>query len=86
VGVAKLTLLSRAYCHLCDEMQAALAPLAARYGAAVEVIDVDSDAAIEARYGDLVPVLLAGTPPDGIELCHYRLDVAAVTRALSAAG
>jgi len=80
---ARLTLLSRAYCHLCDEMAAALAPLAARHGAVVDVIDVDTDAALEARYGERVPVLLAGTPPDGVELCHYRLDVAAVARALS---
>ena len=83
-GGVRLTLLSRAYCHLCDEMAAALAPLAARHGAVVDVIDVDADAALEARYGERVPVLLAGTPADGVELCHYRLDVAAVARALSA--
>ncbi len=39
-------------------------------------IDVDTDPALEARWGTLVPVLLA----DGQELCHYRLD----TRALDA--
>jgi thiol-disulfide isomerase/thioredoxin len=81
---AQLTLLSRAYCHLCDEMAAALAPLAARFGAAVTVVDVDADPALEARYGELVPVLLLGDPADGAKLCHYRLDAAAVTRALAA--
>ena len=80
-----LTLLSRAYCHLCDEMQAALAPLAARHGAKVVVIDVDAHPALEARYGERVPVLLAGTPHAGVELCHYRLDAAAVLRALGEA-
>ncbi len=82
-GGAQLTLLSRAYCHLCDEMAAALAPLAARFGAAVTVVDVDADPALEARYGELVPVLLLGDPAAGAKLCHHRLDAAAVTAALA---
>ncbi len=73
-----LTLLSRAYCHLCDEMRDALAPIALRHGVAVAEVDVDADAALEARFGDLVPVLLLGAPEDGVELCHYRLDAPAV--------
>jgi len=84
--VAQLTLLSRAYCHLCDDMHAALAPLAARHAMPVVVIDVDGAPALEARYGERVPVLFAGTPDDGVELCHYRLDRDAVIRALSAGG
>jgi hypothetical protein len=74
-----LTLLVRAYCHLCDEMRAALAPLAAAAGAIVEEIDIDSDPALEARWGERVPVLLAGER----ELCHYRLDAAVVTACLA---
>jgi len=76
-----LTLLVRAYCHLCDEMRDALRPLAKAAGATITEIDVDTDAAIEARFGDLVPVLLHGSI-DGIELCHYRLDTAGVQNAL----
>jgi len=51
-------------------MEAALAPLAGEFGASVTVVDVDSDEALEARWGELVPVLLH----DGVELCHYFLD------------
>ena len=80
--MTRLTLLTRAYCHLCDEMRDALAPLVARPDVALEERDVDADAALEARYGDLVPVLLLGGVDDGVELCHYRLDAAAVRRAL----
>ena len=76
----RLTVYSRAWCHLCDELCAALAPLAERYGVPVDVIDVDSDPALDAQYGELVPVLLA----DGVELCHYRLDPARVLAALEA--
>jgi len=81
----RFTLLSRAYCHLCDEMQAAVAPLAARHGAEVVVIDVDAHPVLEARYGERVPVLFAGAPGTGTELCHYRLDAAAVRRVLGEA-
>ena len=70
----RLTLLSRAYCHLCDEMRDAVAPIAAAHGAVLDERDVDADPALEARYGDLVPVLLLGEPPDGLEICHYVLD------------
>ena len=78
-----LTLLTRAYCHLCDDMRVAIAPLAARLGAAVTELDVDADAALEERYGERIPVLLLGSPTDGVELCHYSLDAAAVHRALA---
>jgi Glutaredoxin-like domain (DUF836) len=78
-----LTLLSRAYCHLCDEMEAALRPLIE--ATPLEVIDIDAPehAALEARYGEAVPVLFAGDPSDGRELCRYRLDAAQVVAALA---
>ncbi len=43
-----------------------------------EVVDVDSDAALESRYGELVPLLAA----DGVELCHYYLDTVKVNEYL----
>lgn len=60
-------------------MEAALAPLAAEFGAEVEVIDVDADPQLEALYNELVPVLLH----EGRELCHYFLDEAKVRDCLS---
>jgi len=67
---ASLTLYGRAWCHLCEDMRAALEPLLAEFGAQLTVIDVDSDPSLEARYNELVPVLVC----DGVELCHYHLD------------
>nr|WP_306805835.1 glutaredoxin family protein [Caballeronia sp. BR00000012568055] len=64
----------RAWCHLCDDMRAELEPIAQRFGVAIEWIDIDEDPALEARYNELVPVLTL----DGVELCHYKLDTAAV--------
>lgn len=72
--MTKLTLVSRACCHLCDDMEMALRPLAAEFGFSVDRIDVDADAELKARYDELVPVLLH----EGSELCHYFLEVAKV--------
>jgi len=78
--VDKLTLVSRLYCHLCTEMEEALAPLSAEFGVALEVLDVDADPVLLALYDELVPVLLH----DGEELCHYFLDVGKVRDHLDA--
>jgi thioredoxin reductase (NADPH) len=59
-------------------MLAALEALRSEFFFEVTAIDVDSDPALEARYDELVPVLLGR---DG-ELCHYFLDVPAVRRYL----
>jgi hypothetical protein len=78
----RLTLLSRAYCHLCDDMRAALVPLLARRGIDLVEIDVDTDPRLEAQFGERVPVLLAGDVEAGHELCHYVLDPQRVRDAL----
>lgn len=67
----RLTLISRKYCHLCHEMEMALAPLLEEVGAEVEVIDVDGDPLLEKDYGEYVPILLH----DEDELCRFVLDV-----------
>ena len=45
------------------------------------VLDVDADPELEARYDEMVPVLVDG---DGRELCHYFLDAAKVREYLGA--
>jgi hypothetical protein len=73
------TLYSRSYCHLCDDMLQALRAFDVGAEFTVDVIDVDSDPELIARYDELVPVLLASrdrSPP--IQLCHYFLDEAAL--------
>jgi glutaredoxin len=65
-----LIVYSRAYCHLCDDMVAALTALQQRHGFSMDVVDVDADPELEARYDLLVPVLTL----DGREICHHFLD------------
>lgn len=76
------TLYSRSYCHLCDDMLAALQalqPPASPF--TVDVIDIDAlagqgDSGPLQRFDELVPVLFGDlqAPP----LCQYFLDEAAV--------
>ena len=66
----RLTLLSREYCHLCEEMLAALRQFQGRYDFEVDVVDVDRNPVLEEKWGDKVPVLLDGER----ELCHYFID------------
>lgn len=78
--VPQLTVLSREYCHLCHDMVAALQALQGEAGFALQVVDVDLNPNLEQRYGEKVPVLLAGgqhlQQREPLEICHYHLDVA----------
>jgi hypothetical protein len=66
----KFVVYGRLYCHLCDDMVAALRARNSRAEYSIEVVDVDSDPALEQEFGEWVPVLFA----DGERLCHYHLD------------
>jgi hypothetical protein len=74
--VSRLVLYSRRGCHLCEEMLEDLESLCR--DAALEVIDVDGDAALVSRYGARVPVLVA----DDREVCAGRLDRTALAACL----
>lgn len=70
-----LTLYSRTWCHLCEDMLVGLQELQDRQSFALEVIDIETRPALEVRFGEYVPVLMHGER----ELCHYHLDSAIVT-------
>ena len=61
-------------------MLAALEEMRGEYvdGFAVEVVNVDADETLQARYDELVPVLVGKVTDDIRELCHYFLDAQAV--------
>lgn len=71
---ARLSLMFREYCSLCQAMLLELESRPDRGEFQLDVIDVDEDPELEARYDELVPVLLAGDA----ELCHYHMDHAAL--------
>jgi hypothetical protein len=76
------TLYSRSYCHLCQDMLDALMRLQTPdQPITVDVIDVDADEALVARFDELVPVLYAHLSQP--ELCHYFLDEPKVRQLLN---
>jgi hypothetical protein len=77
---ARLQLLTREGCHLCEEAAATLAQRAAEAGLAPpEAADVDADPATQAEFGDRVPVVLL----DGREHSYFSVDVPRLRRDLN---
>jgi Glutaredoxin-like domain (DUF836) len=81
MSAARLSVVRRHDCELCEQMLAELE----HWGRAhplppIDVIDVDSDPQLQRRHGLDVPVLLLG----GTVVCRHRLDVAELKRLLRA--
>lgn len=76
----QLTLYAREWCHLCDDMYAALVALQDELGIDVDMVFIDGDEGLEARYGSRVPVLADAD----VEICHYFLDADALRAHLAA--
>jgi hypothetical protein len=74
----RLVLYVREGCHLCDEFLVDLSLELGPAVSAVEIADVDRDAALAARYGLRVPVLEVA----GEVACEGRYDAARVRSAL----
>jgi thiol-disulfide isomerase/thioredoxin len=79
--VIALTLYSRPGCHLCDEMKIVVQRVArsASEPVTVEVVDIETDATLEARYGLEIPVLLM----NGRKVAKFRVTEAELTRILT---
>jgi glutaredoxin len=75
----RVELYTRTQCHLCDEAKALIDRVRADTPFELEVIDVDGDPALAARYGEEVPVVLV----DGRKHAKYRIDPAALRRRLA---
>ena len=67
---ALLTLFGRSNCHLCEDMQRALQDIRKAISFELSVVDIDADPVLAEKYGEFVPVLMAGDT----EICHYYLD------------
>ena len=67
---ARVTLYTRADCHLCDEAASVIAAVTSELGAGWREVDVDADPEDRAEYGDLVPVVLV----DGTLHAYYRVE------------
>jgi hypothetical protein len=78
---ARVTVVSRVDCHLCDVAKEVVARVADETGVAWTEVDVDADPALLAAYSDLVPVILI----DGEVHDYFRVSEQRLRQALAAA-
>jgi hypothetical protein len=67
---ARITLLSRAGCHLCDDARAVIARVAAELCVGWEERDITSSADDLAQYSDMIPVTFI----DGVQHDFWRVS------------
>lgn len=77
--MARITLLGKPGCHLCDEARAVVARVAADLDVAWDERDVTTDDALYEEYGDRIPVVLI----DGSEHAYWTVDESRLRGALS---
>ncbi len=77
-----VTIYSRPGCHLCDEMKQVVERVSRQVALAVRDIDITTDPALEAEYGEEIPVLLV----DGRKAAKYRVAEAELLRILHGRG
>jgi glutaredoxin len=84
-GKIELTLIDRQGCHLCEEANADLARIVGEMNIrfpnleySIQTLDVDSDAALLAKYSDEVPVLLL----NGKQIAFHRINADRVLNAI----
>lgn len=75
-----LTLYSRPGCHLCDEMKVVVERVVPTIAEPVslEIVDISTDASLEATYGLEIPVLLV----NGKKAAKYRVAETDLRRVL----
>jgi len=78
--VIALTLYSRPGCHLCDVMKETITRVAQEVAFRLEEVDISTDPALEARYGQEIPVLLV----EGKKVAKYRIAEDELRRVLRA--
>lgn len=79
---ARVLVYSRQGCHLCEQALEVVARVCAEVGVDHEVVDVDTDPALQEEHGERVPVTLV----DGMTHDFWRVDEARLRAALVAPG
>jgi glutaredoxin len=81
VQQARVRLLSKPGCHLCDDARAVIDAVCAELGEHYEDVDISSDTDLAGRYADQIPVTFV----DGRQHDFWRVDPDRLRRALRGA-
>ena len=65
----RVTLLTRAQCHLCGPVRRTIAEVCAETAERFTEVDIDTDPELRAEYSDQIPVVLV----DGVQVATHRL-------------
>jgi Glutaredoxin-like domain (DUF836) len=79
-GVARVTLLGKPGCHLCDDARVVVSEVCADLGVGWEERDILEDPVLADRYWDEIPVVLV----DGRQHAFWRVDADRLRTALAA--
>lgn len=79
-ATARVTFYSREGCHLCEQAEEVVAAVCADLGESYEVVLVDDDPELRARFTDEVPVTFV----DGRQHDFWRVDPVRLRAALGA--
>lgn len=78
---ARVTLYSRANCHLCEEARTVIERVCADLGTSYSEVDIDADPTLRERFTDEVPVTYVdGQPHDFWRVSEERLRAALLKR------
>jgi glutaredoxin len=75
----RVTVYVRPGCHLCDQALGVLADIRARHAFSLDVVDIETDDALHARYLERIPVIAL----DGEELYDFFVDASDLSRRLT---
>jgi glutaredoxin len=75
---ARIRLLSKPGCHLCDDARAVVEAVAAETGETVEEVDITTDPALHSQWADEIPVVFV----DGRQHAFWRVDAERLRHAL----
>jgi glutaredoxin len=78
VQQARVRLLSKPGCHLCDDARAVIDAVCAELGERYEDVDISSDRELAGRYAEQIPVTFV----DGRQHDFWRVDPDRLRRAL----
>lgn len=79
--MAKITLIGKPGCHLCDDAREAVTAIAAERGDSVEEINMLDDPELVSKYAELIPVILVNDKQHD----YWRVDPVRLRAALDKA-
>ncbi len=80
MSIARVTLIGKPNCHLCDDARSVIATVCAELNVAWEELDIETDPGLYDQYWEQIPVTLV----DGAQHDFWRVDAGRLREALQA--